>query len=139
MFLQRLQSITTICKFVGCMPFSLDKTDNFRKNATALIFSLPYYVLTTCCIFLTISGLNFEFDDDGYKLIEITDVIEVITMAIVFVLRSIYYIFKRQHLKNIIFKVSIYCTCTVYLYEIQIRAVQRVHVKRASLLKELQT
>lgn len=106
MFLQKLQPITFLCKIVGCMPFTLDKKPNSRTKATALIVALPYYVLNICCIFASVLSLEYEFDDDESKLIEITDVIEAISMSMIFFLRSSYYFFNRQQLRNIIFKVS---------------------------------
>lgn len=108
-FLQRLRPTLYICRLVGCVQFSLENNPNLRDKARALIFPLSYQVLGLYCIIMTCGHLQIILDSfKASELVQVTNLMSIISVSITFILRSAYYFCARKHIRNIILQVGIH-------------------------------
>lgn len=106
-FLQRLRTTLYVCKIVGCIQFSLEKNPSLLNKVVALLIPLPFNTIGAYCIFMAFGNLDklTSYTGEG-EIVEITNLLSLISTSTIFFLRSGFYFFAKNHTKNIIFQVS---------------------------------
>lgn len=92
---------------VGCVQFSMEKKSTLLKNVLALIIPLPFHIIGSYSIFTVFRNLDMlNVNADEGEVVEITNLLSLISTAMIFFLRIGYYFWTRNHIKNILFQVG---------------------------------